>query len=184
MCYNYSMRTKRGFTLIELLVAITILGVLVSVGLGAFSSSQKKARDAKRKSELQSMARALELYYNDYGRYPTDNSGSGKIYGCGKSSVPALCNWGSAFSKDSVTYMAELPADSYGQFYYVSTDGTSYTLYARLENTDDGAVPTINTPPVPAAYTLTTCRQGATQEKCNYGIKSSNTTLTTVVADD
>lgn len=177
------MRTKRGFTLIELLVAITILGVLVSVGLGAFSSSQKKARDAKRKSELQSMARALELYYNDYGMYPMGSGGS-ISNGCGTAFVPSACSWGGVFTKDSVIYMAELPSDPNGTFYYVS-DGVSYTLYARLENTDDGAVPTTGSPAAAAAYSGTTCQSGSSKPKCNYGIKSSNSTgFTPVVADN
>jgi general secretion pathway protein G len=54
---------KRGFTLIELLVAMTIIGLLSSVGLGMFNESQKKARDARRMTDLREIQTAMEQYY-------------------------------------------------------------------------------------------------------------------------
>lgn len=172
-----------GFTLIELLIAITIIGILVTIGLGSFSSTQMKARDAKRKSDLESMARALELYYNDCGSYPVSSSGS--IVGCGATGSCATsattCSWGGAFIRNNVQYMQELPDDPSGDYFYVST-GASYQLYARLENISDGAVPHTGT--TARAYQNTTCRSG-TLDKCNYGTRSSNAdTQGTVVDDD
>ena len=61
---------KKGFTLIELLVVIAILGLLATVGLSSFRTSQLKGRDSKRKSNLSQIQKALEMYYNDYGQYP------------------------------------------------------------------------------------------------------------------
>ncbi len=57
---------KRGFTLIELLVVVAILGILASVGMGQFFTAQKRGRDTQRKESLASIARALEMYYNDH----------------------------------------------------------------------------------------------------------------------
>lgn len=69
---------KKGFTLIELLVVISIIGLLSSVVLASLDSANKKGRDAKRISEMKSIMTALELYYNDHGRYPTsDRDGCG-----------------------------------------------------------------------------------------------------------
>ncbi|KKR41619.1 MAG: Type II secretory pathway pseudopilin PulG-like protein, partial [Candidatus Woesebacteria bacterium GW2011_GWB1_40_12] len=56
-----------GFTLVELLVVIAILGILATIGLVTFSSSQMRGRDAQRKSDLKQISSALEIYYNDYG---------------------------------------------------------------------------------------------------------------------
>ncbi|MGB9706948.1 MAG: type IV pilin protein, partial [Microgenomates group bacterium] len=64
------IKPKFGFTLIELLVAVAILGILATVGLGSFQSSQMKGRDARRKSDLSQIQKALEMYYNDKGAYP------------------------------------------------------------------------------------------------------------------
>jgi general secretion pathway protein G len=55
---------KKGFTLIELLVVISVIGILVSLALVSFSSSQKQARDVGRKSDLKQYQTALEVFAN------------------------------------------------------------------------------------------------------------------------
>lgn len=57
------MPKKSGFTLIELLVVITIIAVLSLIGLTAYSSVQQKARDAKRKADVDAVAGAYEANY-------------------------------------------------------------------------------------------------------------------------
>ena len=66
-----------AFTLLELLVVIGIISVLVGMGTFSYSTAQKKARDSKRKGDLQDIRNALEQYYSVCGfNYPTPNSGS------------------------------------------------------------------------------------------------------------
>lgn len=60
---------RRGFTLIELLVVISIIAVLSTVGFTAFSGIQAKARDAIRKNDLNTLATALEVYYEQNQKY-------------------------------------------------------------------------------------------------------------------
>lgn len=60
-----------GFTLIELLVVISIIGLLASVVLVSLNGARAKSRDAKRISDMNQMAKAMELYFNDYNTYPT-----------------------------------------------------------------------------------------------------------------
>jgi type II secretion system protein G len=67
---------KAGFTLIELLVVIAIIGLLASVVLVSLNSSRQKSRDAKRLADMNQMAKALELFYNDFNSYPTNSSTS------------------------------------------------------------------------------------------------------------
>ncbi len=61
----------RGFTLVELLVVIVILSILGVVGVTLFSSTQQRARDAKRKADIQAMAKAMEANYSPGVGYPT-----------------------------------------------------------------------------------------------------------------
>ena len=167
-----NLSKKNGFTLIELLIVMVIIGILATIGLATFASSQMKSRDAKRKSDLQQISRALELYYNDKGQYPApaaDNSGN--ILGCGAGAV-AACIWGDPNLKFSNTttgtiYMVRLPADpSSNSYYYVATKVsgiyTKYQLYARLENLQDKNI----------IVNGLNCGTG----NCNYGVSSSNTT--------
>lgn len=72
------LKIKKGFTLIELLVVIAIIGILATFIVASFSSAQQRARDARRKSDLDAVKKALELSKADCtgGYYPT-MAGSG-----------------------------------------------------------------------------------------------------------
>ena len=58
-----------GFTLIELLVVISIIGFLTTVAVVSLNSSRKKARDARRLSDISQIQKALDLYYDENGSY-------------------------------------------------------------------------------------------------------------------
>ncbi len=66
---------KRGFTLIELLVTMSIIAVLAAIGLSSYAFSQKRARDARRRADLESVRSALEIYRADTPAtgYPNTN---------------------------------------------------------------------------------------------------------------
>lgn len=131
---------SRGFTLIELLIAISIVAILSTIGLVAYSKAQSISRDARRKQDLLNLRQALELYRERNKTYPTTawvGSNSSGTW------IPGL---------DS-TYISSLPkdprqpsdlcypwvADCYN-YVYMSTDycdvpaGESYFLMARAEN--------------------------------------------------
>lgn len=140
---------KFGFTLIELLVVVAILGILASVGLGQFFTAQKRGRDTQRKESLASIARALEMYYNDHKQYP-----------------PSPLPWGEEFTDGKTIYMKQLPedpADNFQYFYQQGPNGTSFKLYALLEHSED--------PDIRGPYTGTDCGTG----ECNYCLASANT---------
>lgn len=58
--------------MIELLVVITIIGILVTIAIASFQTAQAKARDSRRKTDLDAFKKALELYKSDTagGLYP------------------------------------------------------------------------------------------------------------------
>lgn len=59
------MLKKSGFTLIELLIVITILGILSVVGLTSYSGLTGKTQDTKRKADVDVIAKAYELKYDN-----------------------------------------------------------------------------------------------------------------------
>jgi type II secretion system protein G len=65
---------KKGFTLMEILIAIAIIAVLTAIGIVSYTSINKNARNAKRRSDVEQIRSALELYRADYGYYPAVNT--------------------------------------------------------------------------------------------------------------
>lgn len=129
---------NKAFTLIELLIAMAILGILATVGLGSFRTAQMRGRDTERKSDLKQVSNAIELYYQDYNRYP---QASGTNIAACPSTGPTSCTWGTGELTDGkTTYMKIVPGDPTGAcpyIYKVSSTGNKYQLFAYLENTQD-----------------------------------------------
>ena len=143
---NYELsttnRNSTGFTLIELLVVIAIVGVLATLGTFTYTDSQKKSRDSRRKSDLVSIQKALELMKQDTAgnySYPYCNSGS-------------TCVLSTSITTPAITssYIKVMPTDPKTNTGYTynpltsvpaacSSPGpcTSYQLVACLENIKD-----------------------------------------------
>ncbi len=60
-----ALRNSKGFTLIELLVVIAIIGLLSSIVLVSMGGARKKARDAKRESDIRQISTAMEMCLDD-----------------------------------------------------------------------------------------------------------------------
>jgi type II secretory pathway pseudopilin PulG len=60
-----------GISLIEVLIVMVIVLLFLIVAYIAFFSQIGKARDAKRKDDLERIRIAFEDYFNDYGCYPS-----------------------------------------------------------------------------------------------------------------
>lgn len=58
---------RGGFTLIELLVVIVIIAVLATIGFAAFGGTSSKANDARRRGDIQAIAKALEIHHSGAG---------------------------------------------------------------------------------------------------------------------
>jgi prepilin-type N-terminal cleavage/methylation domain-containing protein len=118
------MKAKKGFTLLEMLVVVGIIAVLVSIGISSYSTAQKKARDAKRKSDLKAIQNALEQYYSICGfQYPTPQAGGGF------SSI--ICP-----TPPATNIMPNAPKDPKTNTSYPcnSCTSTGYTIYAITES--------------------------------------------------
>jgi len=105
-----------GFTLIELLVAMTIFAMMMAIALVSYQATRKSARDGKRKTEIEQIRSALEMYRADNGEYPSGNLSAGGAIG---------------------TYLnIPVDADSVNRNYYYTNLGSGrYAVCTALENT-------------------------------------------------
>lgn len=136
----------KGFTLIELLVVISIIGVLLSISFFALQGAKASARDAERKSDLQDIRSALEIYRVDCGTYPaTITFGSALSATCGGATN---------------TYMSTVPQDpknpTYSYQYTPGSGNKTYNLCAYLEHGTGSA----------------SCTGNCGGTACNFGVKN------------
>lgn len=142
---------KKGFTLIELLVVIAIIGILASIMVVSLTNAQKKARDAKRQSELNQLRTALTLYSDDSSTqdYPTvegnsdDTTIQGSIFNSDCSTTNAAYNpICSEYMATSLTTVGSLPYN-YAYTVATATEPAKYVAWVVLE-----------APPVPSYYCI------------------------------
>jgi len=132
---NTKIKTFRdAFTLIELLVVISIISLLASVLLLGLNNARIKARDSKRKDDIQALRTALDVYYhNGNNAYP--NGGT-----AGSPNTEVDIQQLSSFLVP--TYVSKIPNDPSsgpGNYEYVwKNNGADYGLLVPFGN--DGGV--------------------------------------------
>ncbi len=139
---------KNGFTLIEVLVAATIIAVLSVVGVASYTSINRRSRDAKRKSDVEQVRSALEMYRTDIGSYPAGSTTGFRLLTDLESELVS-------------TYMPSIPSDPKStSAYYYSPLGSapyySYCICAYLESEAGSS----------------TCTGVTMPAGCNYGLKN------------
>lgn len=175
---NSQFSNPHGFTLIELITVIGVLGVLSAIILAVVNPLEQfnKSQDSKRKQDLAQVQRALEVYYNDFHRYPPVYQGSNinEISTDGTSNTAIA--WGHSWSP----YMDVLPIDpktAKNYAYWSDSTGQSYAIYASLDrgshdpqvcNNGNACQSTIGTG---IGGTDITC---GINVPCNYGVTSPN----------
>ena len=118
-----------GFTMIELLIVIAVIGILASLFITNYPSTQTSARDARRLSDIKQYQTAVESYANrNSGFYPSYTTASGERLST------TLC------APLGLTNCPEEPKLT--NFYRYQSNGsgggaataTSYVMWVQLEN--------------------------------------------------
>ncbi len=162
---------KYGFGMVELLIIVGLLSILIPGMIVLINPMARiaQANDAKRKSDIVNIKRALEIYYNDNDRYPASTA-TFTITGT---------SWGGSWNP----YISRLPGDpssSRRYVYYTPSSGSCanyqcFYIFANLErggNDPHSCFPgTGNACANAAANGLSNSCGGI----CNYGSSSPNT---------
>jgi general secretion pathway protein G len=133
MIHDSRFKNKKsfGFTMIELLVVATIIIVLSAIGLVSYRTANIKARDGKRKGDLEQVRSALELYRSDEGTYPAHSPASNANYLLMITDLKSSPGGNSYLSAD-----IDDPVNSDPNVYTYTSDGSTYQVCATLEVDD------------------------------------------------
>lgn len=115
---------QKGFSLIELLVVATIIIVLMTIGMVSYRQSSRNGRNAKRKSDLESVRQALVLYRNDNTAYPDPVAADATNAAFEEILVTIV---------DYISFSSLTDPRSPTYDYTYSSDGTVFELCATLE---------------------------------------------------
>ena len=91
---------QKGFATLEVILMVTVIGILAAIAVPRFTDVTTKANTAKIQSDLATLDSAIQLYYMEEGKYPSD--------------VPAL--------KDYVNDAGSLQPPQSGKFYAEGTE--------------------------------------------------------------
>jgi prepilin-type N-terminal cleavage/methylation domain-containing protein len=149
----FKKKKNRGFTIFELLVTITVLAILIFFLAINIPLQVKKARDAKRKADLEKIKVVLYDYFFDQNCFPKN-----------------LPNCGQSLEVDHSMYLSNFPCDPLKKAYVYQTDEEEcpqwFKILTNLENTQDANIDKVG------------CRNGCGPEcQYNYGLSSSNIRL-------
>jgi len=145
------LKKIKGFTLIELIVVIAIIGILAALIIVRLSNNAANARDARRKADISSIKKALDMFVAKGGTIQcvapgcTQIGGFNPYYDLIKSNMPTL-QAKAIFVKGSSPLWPneyfpndEFPVDSKGRF-----AEAPYKLFMKPSNSAWYAVGSLN----------------------------------------
>jgi prepilin-type N-terminal cleavage/methylation domain-containing protein len=117
---------KQAFTLIELLVVIAIVGILSGLIIVSMSNAINAAKDAKIKSDIGTISKAVLVYAANNNSYP-----SGDIYPCTIGGGTTRCTTLESNLAQYLTAIPKTPSNGFYTYSYFGT-GPSFTLQSTL----------------------------------------------------
>ena len=115
------MKIKKAFTLLEMLVVIGLITVILSMVFTSYTTSQKKARDAKRQGDLKAAQQIMEQCYSiNSFQYPTITGGGTKTITIGTNCT----------ADTSLTFTI---TDPLGTNIAVTSSTTAYSITSDIE---------------------------------------------------
>lgn len=72
---SWGRANRRGFTFIEVMIVVVIIGILAGAVTLSARHFMDKAKENRARTDLSTYKSALDAFYADNGRYPTNDEG-------------------------------------------------------------------------------------------------------------
>jgi type II secretion system protein G len=107
-------KQNQGFTLIELLIVVAIIAILAAIAVPNLLEAQVRAKVSRSKTDIRTLATALEAYRIDQNNYPAENIPGSPELVPAEDGVPALVNSAKLRPLTTpVTYITSLAIDPF-----------------------------------------------------------------------
>ncbi len=139
----------RAFTLIELLIVVAIISILAAIAVPNFLEAQTRAKVSRVKSDLRTLATAMEAYFVDNNSYVKDSDSSldtndvGPAAGDRNAPEFALAANGLLYLTSPISYITSLPHDPFSNV--VAVSGAGAISYRVGSGSWSYSAPPINT---------------------------------------
>jgi general secretion pathway protein G len=120
-------RSTAGFTLIELMIVIAILGLMAYMVAPRLMGVMGKAKPKIAMADIKNLETALDMFYLDVGRYPSQDEGLKVLY----QRPENIPNWGGP-------YIKKAPKDPWGRDYVYKFPGELGGSYDIISYGADG----------------------------------------------
>ncbi len=129
---------NKGFTLVELMVVLVIISILTGIVMGNLTDSKKKARDAKRVTDLATIQLAEELFFDRCNSYTPSIDIDSLTYVCPTNPNVVFGNYITKIPSDP------LPGSQVYQYFTSGNKPTDYVLRATLETNSSALLDSIS----------------------------------------
>lgn len=124
-------KRSKGFTLVELLVVVAVIGILAAIAIPAYLGVQTRTKREAAVTDLQNLASAMELYYQEHNRYaPSD----GTI-----TDLQQIKDLYRAFRPGTNRFTYSVTVSNGGQDYLIEVKG-DFGSYSSVKMDQDGTV--------------------------------------------
>jgi len=122
---------KKGFTLVELLVVVAVIGILAAIAIPAYLGVQTRTRREAAVTDMQNLASAMELYYQEHNRYaPSDGT---------MTDVDEIKDLYRAFRPGSSNFSYSVTVSNNGQDFLIEVSG-DFGSYSKVSIDQDGTI--------------------------------------------
>ena len=125
-------RRRGGFTLVEMLVVLAIIGLISALVGPRVLNQLTDSRERAAQLQIEAFSSALDIFFIDVGRYPSEAEGLGALM----QRPGSLSSWSGPYLRGD-----RVPLDPWGRDYGYASDGRTFRITTAGANGGGAGAP-------------------------------------------